>query len=121
MVLSVMRRILYDTVSRRGVFGPEEECYGASTTGPGHRSYEPMMLLLESSEKNLRALFDDVRCKTLCVDDERRVAEGWPWSLDPCWIIHLIPQSGPGHTLVEQLGDFIGQLESKWGIAGIGE
>ena len=118
MILSVIRRLLYDTESRRGVLGPEGDKDGSSTTEPGHRSYQPMMLVLESSDKNLYAFFQDFQRKFLYIelDHERRMAK------EPRWysLRHMIfpPNSSVGRQLVEELRDFIDQFESKRGLAG---
>ena len=113
MVLSVIRRILYDTESRRGVLGPFGPEY-SSITGS---NYRPMMFVLASSDKNLDALFDDIR-KISVADGVRRMSNKPLKSPDISLATTLVPESDPGHTLTEQLKDFIDQLESKWKLAG---
>lgn len=113
MALSVIRRILYDTESRRGVLGPESPEY-SSITGS---SYLPMLFVLASSDKNLDALFDDIR-KISVADGVRRMSNKPLKSPDISLATFLLPESDPGHTLTEQLEDFIDQLESKWKLAG---
>lgn len=117
MVLSVIRRILYDTESRRGVLGPEGDRDYSSMTGSRHLNYLPMMFVLESSDKNLDALFDDIRNISVA-DGVRRMSNKPLKSPDIPLATTLVPESAPGHKLTEQLKDFIDQLESKWNLAG---
>ena len=117
MVLLIIRRILYDTESRRGVLGPEGDRDYSSMTGSSHLNYRPMMFVLASSDKNLDALFDDIR-KISVADGVRRMSNKPLKSPDISLATSLVPESDPGHTLGEQLIDFTDQLESKWKLAG---
>lgn len=76
-----------------------------------------MMFVLASSDKNLDALFDDIR-KISGADGVRRISNKPLKSPDISLATTLIPESDPGHTLTEQLIDFIDHLESKWKLAG---
>ena len=59
MILSMIRRILYDSKSSRVILGPKERVNGYFTTESEWWVYLPMMLDLEISNKTFFELCDD--------------------------------------------------------------
>ena len=100
MILTMIRRILLTSESSRAILGSGVTEYGSSAMGATSVSYQPMMRVLELSNKTFEELCYHGYCK--------RIWEQYSSLIEATqWLVRV------SHKLSEELKDFIDRVELK--------
>lgn len=108
MVLSIIRRILYDSETSREYLGP---FFRAGSASP---SYQPMIRVLETSNKALSEVYGDAYLRNNFLANSGPFCSPWIFTNNALFSF------GSNDTPVGELKRFIDRVELKGESAGIG-